>query len=235
MKRNIIMFFIVNMIIIRLHAQEIGNPFFNPHIITLSSKIEGGLRGTQDYLEQSNHISYKLLSSNRHSFKIRASEKAILPGVFTNHFTQTLIAGSLGFEYNFKIFPKYGGLSLFTDIGYGIPGFFLLTGIGVGDYFTNGFFLQVEYLHNSHIQTDIDLCFLIARYFSIRGNLALYIETEENFTSKTPLLFKIGGIPGFYIPKYARFDFGAGVTINDHLAFGFYATFQITTQIPFYK
>lgn len=215
-----------------------GNPYYSKQNFSVSTVIEGGLYGTKDYFLESTHCSYTFLSKNRHSFQLRITEKGILPGVFSENLPRTgvLLGISSGFEYTFKLFPPYGGISVFLESGYGTTGVYFSGGAGIGDRFSNGVFLIIEYLHNGYLLSDINFYFQILKYFALQGNLSVYMELTQSSTSsamETPLVVKAGIFPGIHAGKFLRFNVGGGVSINDKFAFGFYTSLFFSSRIPF--
>ena len=200
---------------------RLGNSYYSRNNITFSFSFSGGLYGTKDFLSQNSRISYTFLSQNRHLFKLRFSQKSDFPGVFSGNLTEDnfLLGASTGFEYMYKIFPPYGGISVFLETGYVWNGFYLYTGAGIGDEFRNGLFYTLEYAYNKFFENDIELGM----------NLDISPESIEN----PPLNIKAGIFPGFYCIDKLRCNFGGGITLNDKIAIGFYLSTFMQVRLPF--
>lgn len=214
---------------------RLGNSYYSRKNISFSFSFSGGLYGTQDFFSQNSKISYTFLSKNRHLFKLRFSEKANFPGLFSNNVTKDNFSfgASTGFEYMFKIFPTYGGISVFLETGYVWNGFYLYAGAGIGDEFRNGLFYIVEYAYNRFFENDIQFCFSIVNYFSLHIELGMNLDITPVNIDDPPLNIKAGIFPGFYCADKVRCNFGGGVTLNDKIAVGFYLSTFMQSRLPF--
>ena len=214
---------------------RLGNLYYSRNNITFSFSFSGGLYGTKDFLSQNSRISYTFLSQNRHLFKLRFSQKADFPGVFSGNLTEDnfLLGASTGFEYMYKIFPPYGGISVFLETGYVWNGFYLYTGAGIGDEFRNGLFYTLEYAYNKFFENDILFCFSIVNYFSLHIELGMNLDISPESIENPPLNIKAGIFPGFYCIDKLRCNFGGGITLNDKIAIGFYLSTFMQVRLPF--
>lgn len=214
---------------------RLGNSYYSRNNITFSFSFSGGLYGTKDFLSQNSRISYTFLSQNRHLFKLRFSQKSDFPGVFSGNLTEDnfLLGASTGFEYIYKIFPPYGGISVFWETGYVWNGFYLYTGAGIGDEFRNGLFYTLEYAYNKFFENDILFCFSIVNYFSLHIELGMNLDISPESIENPPLNIKAGIFPGFYCIDKLRCNFGGGITLNDKIAIGFYLSTFMQVRLPF--
>lgn len=214
---------------------RLGNSYYSRQNISFSFSFSGGLYGTQDFFSQNSKISYTFLSKNRHSFKLRFSQKSNFPGLFSGNTTDDnfSLGASTGFEYMFKIFPTYGGISVFLETGYVWNGFYLYAGAGIGDEFRNGLFYTIEYAYNRFFENDILFCFSIVNYFSLHIELGMNLDITPENIDEPPLNIKAGIFPGFYCADKVRCNFGGGVTLNDKIAVGFYLSTFMQTRLPF--
>jgi hypothetical protein len=168
-------------------------------------------------------------------FKLRFSQKSDFPGVFSGNLTEDnfLLGASTGFEYMYKIFPPYGGISVFLETGYVWNGFYLYTGAGIGDEFRNGLFYTLEYAYNRFFENDILFCFSIVNYFSLHIELGMNLDMSLENIENPPLNIKAGIFPGFYCIDKLRCNFGGGITFNDKIAIGFYLSTFMQVRLPF--
>lgn len=214
---------------------RLGNSYYSRQNISFSFSFSGGLYGTQDFFSQNSRVSYTFLSKNRHSFKLRFSQKSNFPGLFSGNMTADNFSSgaSTGFEYTFKIFPPYGGISVFAETGYVWNGFYLYAGAGIGDEFRNGLFYIVEYAYNRFFENDILFHFSIVKYFSLHIELGMNLDITPESIDDPPLNIRAGIFPGFYCADKVRCNFGGGVTLNSNIAVGFYLSTFMQTRLPF--
>ena len=237
MKVRIFLFFFIFFLALPCFSNgfRLGNPYYSRNNITFSFSFSGGLYGTKDFFSQNSRISYTFLSQNRHLFKLRFSQKSELPGVFSGNLTKDnfLLGASTGFEYMYKIFPPYGGISVFLETGYVWNGFYIYTGAGIGDDFRNGLFYTLEYAYNRFFENDILFCFSIVNYFSLHIELGMNLDISPENIENPPLNIKAGIFPGFYCIDKLRCNFGGGITFNDKIAIGFYLSTFMQVRLPF--
>ncbi len=213
-------------------AFSLGNPLFSPQKIDIFSSIQIGMYGSKDFLYEDLTFNYSFKSGNLNRFTLRFKELILFPGLFTNNLYRTgaIFALSSGFEYFIKLFSPENGISFFFDTGFGFNTVYFATGAGVGNRFTNGIFITIEYLHNTFLSSDIDLYVRILKYLSIRGNVGFYMSFYDD--NSFPYI-KTGLFPGFHISEYFKLNCGGGFTVSESFIFGFYTSLYITTTIPF--
>ena len=214
---------------------RLGNSYYSRNNITFSFSFSGGVYGTQDFFTQNSRVSYTFLSKNRHLFKLRFSEKSNFPGLFSGNVTDTNFSfgGTTGFEYMFKIFPPYGGISVFLETGYVWNGFYLYAGAGIGDEFRNGLFYTVEYAYDRFFENDILFSFSIVNYFSLHIEPGMNLDISPENIEEPPLNIKARIFPGFYCADKVRCNLGGGITLNDKIAVGFYLSTFMQARLPF--
>lgn len=227
-----VLFFLALIFNISFYSFSLGNPLYSPQEFRLYSSIEGGMYGPKDYLTETSYLTYTFKSLNRNKFSLRLFHTAFFPGLLSGNLNRTgagVVIAS-GFEYNLKLFKNAGGLNFYIDTGIGMDTFYLSSGAGIGDRFSNGIFLDFSYMHNFYFSSDIDAFFRILKHLSINANLGIYVNTgEEN----PPAHIKTGVFPGFHAAEYFRMNAGGGFTLSESFVFGFYISAFISARIPY--
>lgn len=217
----------------------IGNKLYSPHLFTVEQQYSGGFSGNKDYFNQGLRFRYRASSSDLFVWGFYLQENAFLPGVFSqgnDYFPVGFMAGPL---FMLKVFSPTEGVFFSSAVGLSIAdsdvfpntpvGFASNINIGFGDFISRGVMLDLTYIFNRSLITELNIYYTLFKYFRISGVTSIifmYDEYDTNFFS-----WNLGIYPGFNINNIFNLSFGGGFTMNDYQAFrwhiGLFINFEI--------
>ena len=196
-----------------------GNKWHSRQQFCIDTTFRMGVSGSKDFIYERALFSYRFKSSNRHAFTIRTHHIGMTTGNMTGHGQGFDWAIMLGFEYLVKIFSNDSGFFILTDIGSGNRFFSLYATVGLGSHDHSYIQMDVTYMLQRMVLSEIKFNVEVVRFFSILGTLGLDTTFYRSgsidlFCLRTGLFFGFAARPVFTAA------FGGGVTLNDYYAVG---------------
>ena len=196
-----------------------GNKWYSRQQFCIDTSFRMGVSGSKDFIWEQVLFSYRFKSSNRHTFTIRTHHIGMTIGNLTGHGQGFDWAVMLGFEYLIKIFSNDSGFFVLTDVGSGNHFFTLYGALGIGSHEHSYIQMDVTYMLQRMILSEIKFNVEVLKFFSILGTLGF--DTIFLKSGKIDMLcFRTGFFFGFAARPMFAAAFGGGVTINDYYAVG---------------
>ncbi|MBR3731928.1 MAG: hypothetical protein IKN25_04705 [Spirochaetales bacterium] len=196
-----------------------GNKWHSRQQFCIDTGFRMGVSGSKDFIWEQALFSYRFKSSNRHAFTIRTHHIGMTTGNLTGHGQGFDWAVMIGFEYLVKIFSNDSGFFVLTDVGSGNRFFTFYAALGVGSHEHTYIQMDVTYMLQRMVLSEIKFNVEVVKFFSILGTLG--VDATFYDISRIDLLcFRTGFFLGFSARPVFTAAFGGGVTVNDYYAVG---------------